>query len=97
MPIGTPETLSPAHATRDRKIPMVATLVIDRHMWVISILVSKNINNDILIDGGSEVNVIIVDEYKRLALFKLSQALFNLKMENGMISKLKGLISNVKT
>ena len=77
-------------------ITIVAAAVIDKHMPVISISVGKNIVDDVLIDGGSGVNVITDDERRRLELAKPSLAPFNLKMADGTIARPKGLIRDVR-
>ena len=65
-------------------------------MPVISICIGKNIVDDVLLDGGSGVNVITEEERCRLGLPKPSPAPFNLKMANGTIAKPTGLLRDVK-
>ena len=65
-------------------------------MPVISICIGKNIVDDVLLDGGSGVNVITEEERRRLGLSKPSPAPFNLKMANGTIAKPTGLLRDVK-
>ena len=61
---------------------IAATEAIDKHMLVISICIDTNIVDDVLLDGGSRVNVITKEERRRLGLPKPSPAPFNLKMAN---------------
>ena len=55
-------------------------------MPIISICIGKNVVDDVLLDGGSRVNVITEEERRRLGLPKLSLAPFNLKMANGVVT-----------
>ena len=75
---------------------IAATEAIDKHMPVISISIGKNIVDDVLLGGGSGVNVITEEERCKLGLPKPSPAPFNLKMANGTIAKPTGLLRNVK-
>ena len=75
---------------------IAATEAIDKHMPVISISIGKNIVDDVLLDGGSGVNVITEEGCHRLGLPKPSLAPFNLKMANGTIAKPTGLLRDVK-
>ena len=78
------------------EVLIAAAAVIDRHMPVISVCVGKNIVEDVLIDGGSGVNIITEEERRRLGLPKPSPAPFNLKMADGSVSRPKGLIRDVR-
>ena len=71
---------------------IATTEAIDKHMPVISICIGKNIVDDVLLDGGSEVNAITEEERRKLGLPKPSPAPFNLKMANGTIAKPTGLL-----
>ena len=75
---------------------IAATEAMDKHMLVISICIGKNIVDDVLLDGGSGVNVITKEERRKLELPKPSLAPFNLKMANGTIAKPTGLLRDVK-
>ena len=75
---------------------IVVAAVIDKYILVISVSISKNIVDNVLLDGGSGVNVITKDERWRLGLSKPSPAPFNLKMANGTLARPKGLIRDVK-
>ena len=87
--------------TQPSKTPTTEELIaaieaIDKHMPVISICIGKNIVDDVLLDGGSGVNVITEEERRKLGLPKPSPAPFNLKMANGTIAKPTGLLRDVK-
>ena len=75
---------------------IAATEAIDKHMPVISICIGKNIVDDVLLDGGSRVNVITEEERRKRGLPKPSPTPFNLKMANGTIAKPIGLLRDVK-
>ena len=75
---------------------IAATEAIDKHMLMISISIGKNIVDDVLLDGGSGVNVITEEERHKLGLPKPSPAPFKLKMANGTIAKPTGLLRDVK-
>ena len=78
--------------TRTIEELIAATEAIDKHMPVISICIGKNIVDDVLLDGGSGINVITEEERRKLGLPKPSSAPFNLKMANGTIAKPTGLL-----
>ena len=65
-------------------------------MPVISICIGKNVVHDVLLDGGSGVNVITEEERRRLGLPKPSLEPFNLKMANGTIAKPTNRLRDVK-
>ena len=75
---------------------IAATEAIDKHMPIISISISKNIVDDVLLEGGSGVNVITEEERRKLGLLKPSPAPFNLKMANRTMAKPTGLLRDVK-
>jgi hypothetical protein len=77
-------------------VTIAAAAVINKHMPVISVSICKNMVDDILIEGGSGVNVITKDERWRLGLLKPSTTLFKLKMANNTIARPKKLIRDVK-
>jgi len=56
----------PSHFPKLKTI--IALVVINPHMVVILIHVGKNLVEDVLLDGGSEVNIIIEDLQKKLNL-----------------------------
>ncbi len=58
----------------------VGLVVIDLDMAIISMHVGKNIVKDVLLDGGSGVNIIIKDLKKKLRLPILKLAPYTLKM-----------------
>ena len=90
------EAVTQPSRTPTTKELIAATEAIDKHMPVISICIGKNIVDDVLLDGGSGVNVITEEERRKLGLPKPSPAPFNLKMANGTIAKPTGLLRDVK-
>ena len=75
---------------------IAATEAIDKHMPMISISISKNIVDDVLLDSGSGVNVITEEERRKLGLPKPSPEPFNLRMATRTIAKPTGLLRDVK-
>ena len=90
------EVVTPPSRTPTTEELIVTTEAIDKQMPVISICISKNIVDDVLLDCGSGVNVITEEERRRLGLPKPSPTPFNLKMANGTIAKPTGLLRDVK-
>ena len=90
------EVVAPPSITPTTKELIAATEAIDKHMPVISICIGKNVVDDVLLDGGSGVNVITEEEHCKLGLPKPSPAPFNLKMANKTIAKPTGLLRDVK-
>ena len=90
------EVVTPPSRTSTTEEMIAATEAIDKHMPVISICIGKCIVDDVLLDGGSRVNVITKEERRRLGLPKPSPSPFNLKMANGTIAKPTGLLRDVK-
>ena len=90
------EVVAPPSRTSTTEELIAATKAIDKQMSVISICIGKNVLDDVLLDGGSGVNVITEEERCRLGLPKPSPAPFYLKMANGTIAKPTGLLRDVK-
>jgi hypothetical protein len=65
-------------------------------MAIIQIHVGKNIIDDVIIDGGSRVNIIIVNLRVQLGLPKPNLVPYNLRMANQTIIKPLGLIKDLK-
>jgi len=61
-------------------------------MVIIQIHVGKYIMDDMLIDGGSKVNIIIVNLRVQLGLPKPNPTPYNLRMANQTITKPLGFI-----
>jgi hypothetical protein len=51
----------------------IITIEVDNHMVVIQVQAGKNIVEDVLIDGGASVNIIIENLIKQLGLPKPKQ------------------------
>jgi hypothetical protein len=65
-------------------------------MVVIQVQVGKNFINDVLIDGGSKVNIITKNLGVQLSLSKPNRTPYNLCMTYQTIAKPFGLIMNMK-
>jgi hypothetical protein len=61
-------------------------------MVIIPTHVGKNLVEDVLIDGGSEINIITKDLWKKLGLLTPKLAPYILQMVNHTLIKLIGLI-----
>ena len=90
------EVVAPPSRTPTTEELIATTEAINKQMPVISICIGKNVVDDVLLDGGSEINVITEEERRRLGLPKPSLAPFNLKMANGTIAKPTSLLRDVK-
>jgi hypothetical protein len=73
-----------------------ATTAIDHLMVVIQVQVGKNFIDDVLIDGGFEVNIITENLRVQLGLSKLSPMLYNFCMADQTITKPLGFIRDLK-
>jgi hypothetical protein len=65
-------------------------------MAIIQVQIGKNTNKDMLLDGGSRVNVIIKQLRLRLGLRKPKPEPYNLRMVDQTTTKLEGLIRDLK-
>jgi hypothetical protein len=72
------------------------TVIIDNHMVVIQVHIGKNTIEDVLLDGGSRINIITKQLRLRLGLPKPKPAPYNLKMANQSTIILMGLIRDLK-
>ena len=70
------EAVTQPSRTFTTKELIAATEAIDKHMPVISISINKNIVDDVLLDGGSGINVITEEERRKLGLPKPSPTPF---------------------
>jgi hypothetical protein len=79
-------------------VPKVGTIamVINNHMAVIQVQIGKNTIEDVLLNGGSRVNIIIKQLRLRLGLPKPKPAPYNLRMANQTTTKPMGLIRDLK-
>jgi hypothetical protein len=73
-----------------------ATVVIDHQMAMIQVQVDKNFIDDVLIDGGSRINIIIENLKVQLSLSKPNPAPYNLHMVDQTIAKPLGLIRDLE-
>ncbi len=92
------KTQNVSKATIDKQVGFsvleVGTIVvvIDNHMAIIQIQIRKNTIKDVLLDGGSRVNIITEHLRLRLGLPKPKLAPYNLRMANQTTTKPMGLI-----
>jgi hypothetical protein len=71
-------------------------ITIDNHMAVIQVHIGKNTIQNVLLDGGSGVNIITKQLRLRLRLPKSKTAPYNLRMANQTTTKPMGLIKDLK-
>ncbi len=74
----------------------ITAATIDNHMVVIQVQIGKNTIEDVLLDGGSRVNIITKHFRLKLGLLKPKHAPYNVKMENQTTAKLVDLIRDLK-
>jgi hypothetical protein len=74
----------------------IATVVIDNHMAVIQVHIGKNTIEDVLLNGGSGIDIITKQLGLRLGLPKPKPTPYNLRMENQTTTKSVGLIRDLK-
>ncbi len=74
----------------------VASIAIDHQMAIIQVQVRKNFIEDVLLDGGSRVNIIIEKLKVQLGLSRPKPSPYNLRMVDQTIAKPLGLITNLK-
>jgi hypothetical protein len=75
---------------------VIALVVIDCHMVVIQVQVNKNIVENVLLDGGSNVNIMMEKLWKMLGLPNSKPTPYTLWMVDKPITKLVGLIKDLK-
>ncbi len=68
----------------------------NNHMVVIQVHVRRNNIDDVLLDGGLGINIIIEQQIIRLGLHKPKPTPYNLQMENYTIIKPIKLIRDLK-
>jgi hypothetical protein len=71
-------------------------VVIDNHMTISQVHIGKNTIEDVLLDGGCGVNIIIEQLKLKLELPKPKLAPYNLKMVDQTTIKPMGLIKDMK-
>jgi hypothetical protein len=65
-------------------------------MAIIQVQIGKNIIKDVLLDGGSRVNIIIEQLRLKLGLPKPKPTPYHLRMSNQIATKIVGLIKDLK-
>jgi hypothetical protein len=73
----------------------ITIVAINNHMVVIQVQIVKNTIDDVLLDGGLGVNIIIEKLRARLGLLKPKPIFYNLRMVNQTTTKPVGLIKDV--
>jgi len=71
-------------------------MAIDFHMAMIHVQVDNNIVEDIILDGRSSVNIVMEELQKWLGFFSPKPTLYTLWMVDQTITKLVGLIKDLK-
>jgi len=74
----------------------IATIEVDNQMVVIQVQVGKNIIVDVLIDGGTSVNIITENLRTKLGLPEPRPAPYHLIMVNQSMTKPLEIIRNLK-
>jgi hypothetical protein len=69
---------------------------VDNQMVAIQVQVGKNIVEDVLIDGGTSVNIITKNLRTKLSLPKPKPTPYHLKMANQNMTRPLGIIRNLK-
>jgi hypothetical protein len=86
----------------NKTIPFVApkvttmTVAIDNHMVIIHVQIGKNIVDDVILDGGFGVTIIVEQLILKLGLPKPKPTPYNLRMVNRITTKLMGPIRDLK-
>jgi hypothetical protein len=76
--------------------PIIAFVAINPHMAMIQVQVGKNMVEDVLLDGGSSVNIMAKELRKQLRLPNLKLAPYTLLMADQTITKPVGFINDLK-
>lgn len=71
-------------------------VTIDNHMDMIQVQIGRNMIDDVFVDGGIAVNIIIEKLRAKLWLFKLKLAPYNLWMANQTETKPVGSIKDLR-
>jgi hypothetical protein len=74
----------------------IALVSIDHQMATIQVQVGNNFIEDVILDGGSRVNIIMEKLRVQLGLSKPKPALYNLCMADQTITKPLGFIKDLK-
>jgi hypothetical protein len=74
----------------------IAAIKVDNLMVVIQVQVGKNIVEDVLLDGGASVNIIIKNLITKLSLPKPRRTPYYLRMVNQSMIRPLGIIINLK-
>jgi hypothetical protein len=80
--------------TTTRPNLVIIVVVINLHMVMIQVHAGKNIVEDVLLNGGFDVNIMTKELRKQLGFPSPKPTLYTLRMANQTITKLVGLIKN---
>jgi len=71
-------------------------IAINNHMALIQVHMGRNMIDDVVLDGGSGVNIITEQLRARLGLLKPKLTPYNLRMANQTTTKLVGLMKDLR-
>jgi len=74
----------------------ITIVIIDSHMVVIQVQIGRNMIDDLLLDGGSGLNIITKQLKAKLGLPKPKPTPYDLRMVDQTKTKLVGLIKDLK-
>jgi hypothetical protein len=74
----------------------IVTIEVTNHMAIVQIQVGKNVVEDVLLDGGASVNIIIENLKTKLGLPKPRPAPYHLRMADHSMTKPLGIIKFLK-
>ncbi len=73
----------------------IIVVVINNHMVIIQIQIAKNTIDNVLLDGGSSVHIMLKQLKTKLGLLKPKPAPYNLKMVDQITTKPMGFIRDL--
>jgi hypothetical protein len=83
-------------ATEPPTLAVHLVVAIDHHMPIISTKIGNHQLHDVLLDGGSRVNVITETERRKLGLLTPTPAPFKLRMADSSLVQPLGLLRDIK-
>ncbi len=79
-----------------RPNPVIALVAIDLHIAMIQVQVGKNMVEDVLLDGGSKMNIMMKELWNRLGFPNPKPTLYTFGMVDQTITKPVGFINDLK-